>query len=155
MNPQNLTTLSDYMGVLRRRFWIVLLCMVVAAGSAYAFSKHETPQYRASATVGLSPNPINSLLTNTRQSQTQLGQYVAGQVQLADTVQVAAATLKQHHSELAAQGITGLSPNDLLKRASVTGDTVNDQLTFTATGRTGPQARALVDAYAASYVATA
>jgi tyrosine-protein kinase len=155
VNPQNLTTLSDYLNVLRRRAWIAVLCVIVAAGSAYFYSKHQTPEYRATATVGLSKDPISALIANSRTSQTDLLQYIAGQVQFADSATTAAATLSTDRAKLAAAGITGMTPSQFLSRTSVTGDTTNDLVTFTATGRTRPQALALVNAYAEIYVARA
>ena len=41
--------ISALFGVTRRRGWIVLLCAVLAAGPAYAYSKKQTPTYAASA----------------------------------------------------------------------------------------------------------
>ena len=43
MAEQRLTTLSDYVGVLRRRMWIPLIAIVVAVGAAYFVSSRETP----------------------------------------------------------------------------------------------------------------
>jgi capsular polysaccharide biosynthesis protein len=45
----------DYIKILRKRGWIILVVAVVAAASAYGFSKLQTPIY--SATVQLSVNP--------------------------------------------------------------------------------------------------
>ena len=40
--------LGDYLGVLRRRGWIIPLVAIVAAASAYGFARLQTPQYRSS-----------------------------------------------------------------------------------------------------------
>src|SRR5664280_2956190 len=42
-------TLRDYLGVLWRRKWVVLLVVVVATGAAYGFAATKTKQYEASA----------------------------------------------------------------------------------------------------------
>ncbi len=47
--------ISDYIRILRKRGWIILVVAAVAAVSAYGFSKLQTPIY--SATVQLSVNP--------------------------------------------------------------------------------------------------
>jgi protein tyrosine kinase modulator len=40
--------LRDYLILLRKRWWIIALVAVIAAGSAYAFSKVQTPIYSSS-----------------------------------------------------------------------------------------------------------
>ena len=35
--------ISDYLRILRKRGWIIIAVALVAAGSAYAFSKMQTP----------------------------------------------------------------------------------------------------------------
>lgn len=40
--------LREYLKVLRERWWVVLLTALVAASSAYAFAKTQTPVYRSS-----------------------------------------------------------------------------------------------------------
>jgi succinoglycan biosynthesis transport protein ExoP len=56
--------LEQILGVLRRRAFVIVLCAVLAAGSAYGFSKRQTKQYTATA----------SLVFN----NSQLGQQLAG-----------------------------------------------------------------------------
>ena len=43
--------ISALLGVLRRRGWIVAVCVLIAAAAAYAYSKQEEPSYQASATI--------------------------------------------------------------------------------------------------------
>jgi succinoglycan biosynthesis transport protein ExoP len=57
-------SLEQALGVLRRRAPSILLCFVLATGVAYGFSKHQTKQYTATASL---------VFTNS-----QLGQQVAG-----------------------------------------------------------------------------
>ncbi|CAN5528174.1 hypothetical protein BH20ACT2_BH20ACT2_15340 [soil metagenome] len=47
--------LRDYLAVLRRRKWIVVLCTVVVVGAALGVSLLQTPIYRSSAEVLLQP----------------------------------------------------------------------------------------------------
>jgi capsular exopolysaccharide synthesis family protein len=57
--------ISALLGVLRRRGWIVLLCIGVAAAVAYVYSKQQDPQYEASANLLLRdppPGPNNTVL---------------------------------------------------------------------------------------------
>lgn len=48
--------LLDYVRILTRRGWIILLAMVITAGGAYGFSKTQTEVYRASQKVLLLPS---------------------------------------------------------------------------------------------------
>ncbi len=47
--------LQDYARVLVKRGWIIILLALVAAGSAYAFSKLQTPIYRSTVTLSAVP----------------------------------------------------------------------------------------------------
>jgi len=49
-------TLRDYLSVLFRRKWVVLLTVIVVAGSALAYSLLQTPVYQAHARVLISPS---------------------------------------------------------------------------------------------------
>ena len=155
MNPQNLTTLSDYLNVLRRRAWIIVLCVAVAGGSAYLYSKHQTPEYKATATVGLSQNPITAEIAGTKTTQVDLNQFIAHQVDIANSQVVAAATLKNYKTELQAAGVPAMTPSDFLSNTSVTGDVTNVQLIFTGTGKDRPSSTTLVNSYAKQYISTA
>lgn len=50
--------LTDYLRIFRKRGWIVILVALVAAASAFGFSKLQTPVY--SASVKLSVNPARA-----------------------------------------------------------------------------------------------
>lgn len=51
--------LQDYTGVIRRRFWIVLILALVAVLAAYFYSSRLQPVYRAGASVLVTPNVID------------------------------------------------------------------------------------------------
>lgn len=48
--------LSEYVRILLRRGWIFVLLAVIAAGSAYAFSRQQAPVYRATQNVVIQPS---------------------------------------------------------------------------------------------------
>ena len=48
--------LQDYARVLLKRGWIILLLAILAAGSAYVFSKLQTPMFRATVTLSTVPS---------------------------------------------------------------------------------------------------
>lgn len=49
-------TLVDYLRLLVRRGWIILLLALIAAGSAYVFTQGQTPIYRSTQRVILQPS---------------------------------------------------------------------------------------------------
>ncbi|MGQ9550552.1 MAG: YveK family protein [Roseiflexus sp.] len=54
---------SDYLAVLRRRWWIILLTMVVAVASALIFSRLQERVYRSEASYLVVPNRIDNGLS--------------------------------------------------------------------------------------------
>jgi capsular polysaccharide biosynthesis protein len=65
--------ISDYLRILRKRGWIILVVAVVAAASAFVFSKMQTPIYSASIKLSVVParatdwgssNSLKDLLRN-------------------------------------------------------------------------------------------
>jgi capsular polysaccharide biosynthesis protein len=47
--------LTDYVRIFRKRGWIIILVALVAAASAYGFSKLQTPVYSASVKLSVTP----------------------------------------------------------------------------------------------------
>jgi receptor protein-tyrosine kinase len=48
-------TFSDYVRILRKRWWIIVIAVVLTAGSAVIFSELQHPQYTSTAEVIISP----------------------------------------------------------------------------------------------------
>lgn len=48
-------SLTDYLRIIIRRGWIIVLAMVLTAAAAYIFSKLQTPTYRATQKILLQP----------------------------------------------------------------------------------------------------
>lgn len=60
--------IQEYIRVLRRRGWIILLAVVVTAASAFIFSKLQTPVYRSSVEVTIQlARPDLSLTSSAKQ----------------------------------------------------------------------------------------
>lgn len=51
--------LQDYTGVIRRRFWIVVVLALVAVLAAYFYSSRQQPVYQAGVSVLVTPNVID------------------------------------------------------------------------------------------------
>ena len=45
--------IQDIVSILRRRGWLIVLAVIVTAGSAFAFSELQTPLFRSSVRVGI------------------------------------------------------------------------------------------------------
>jgi capsular polysaccharide biosynthesis protein len=57
-------SLSDYVRILSRRGWIILLLALLTAASAYVFSRVQTPIYKSTALVSVQPARPDFGLTN-------------------------------------------------------------------------------------------
>jgi non-specific protein-tyrosine kinase len=69
--------LRQYLSVLRKWFWLMIVCSLLAGGLAFAFSRNSTPVYQASATlmVNQASNPATAaaysdILTSERLART-------------------------------------------------------------------------------------
>jgi polysaccharide biosynthesis transport protein len=143
---QRLTTLSDYLAVLRRRLWIVVLAIVIAVAAAYVVSSRETPAYQAEAQVNVGGSSISTILNpSAHVSSSVVQQNVASAAQSAHTTSVAAATLT-------AAGVHGMSPQDLLDETSVTPSDTTSFFTIAVTDRFPDRAMGLATAYAEKFV---
>jgi capsular exopolysaccharide synthesis family protein len=52
-------SLEQVLGILRRRAPWIPLCLVLVAGAAYGYSKHQTKKYTATAAIAFNNNPLN------------------------------------------------------------------------------------------------
>ncbi len=146
MAEQRLTTLSDYLGVLRRRLWIVILAVVIAVAAAYVVSDRETPAYEATSQVNVGANSIQTILNpGSRISSSVMEQQVASAAATAHTTPIAKQAL-----ELA--GVTDLTPKELLDESSVTASDTSTFITFTVTDRFPDRATRLATDYATAFV---
>ena len=69
--------LRDYLRILRKRGWIILLLVVLTAGAAWGFSKLQTVEYKSSISVFVRPERIdNGTLLATKQILRGFVQYI-------------------------------------------------------------------------------
>ncbi len=66
--------LGDYIRILRKRWWIIVVAVVLTAGSALVFSRLQTPVYKSSAQVLVKVRPDLGL---TQSAKWLLRSYVA------------------------------------------------------------------------------
>jgi capsular polysaccharide biosynthesis protein len=81
--------LADYFSILRRRGWIILVAAVVAAVSAYGFSKLQRPVYRSSMQMTVLPARNDMGLAQTTK------QLLRAYVTIIDTKKFAAQVLQR------------------------------------------------------------
>jgi tyrosine-protein kinase len=142
---QRLTTLSDYVGVLRRRIWILAVAVVVAVGAAYFVSSRETPAYKAEAQVQIGANNLITVFNpGSRVSSSSVEQQVANAAQSAHTTTYAQRTLAAAH-------VTTLTPQELLDESSITPSPTSTIVTFAVTDRSPARAQLLATAFARAY----
>src|SRR3954451_20161048 len=107
-------TLRDYVSVMRRRKWVVLLCLIAVPLAAVVLAPPHSPPYPASADVLLSRqnlgNQLNGIQDPTQYLQAE--RFAQTQADLAEVGEVAQRTL----DSLALTDRTG---NELLSQVTV------------------------------------
>lgn len=132
-------TLADYIAVLKRRKWIVLLPLIIAPVVAVAMSRSQPKLFRASADVLLA-----SSATGASSGLESSSPSVDTQVQIAGSPVVQARALK-------ATGLAG-SPTPVLSGVSIGGSSTGDTLTVSITSRSADDAVKLANAFSQQYI---
>ncbi len=141
------SSLRDYLVVLQRWKWLVLLAAVLVPAVAVALSLLQAPKYQASAEVLLSRQNLAALVNNvTDQSLTgDPARLAQTQADLAQVPQVASRVL-------ARAGFEHTTPAQFLATSSVSAKSDADLLVFTVRSRHPALATRLATLYAASYI---
>jgi len=101
--------ITEYFHILRRRGWIIILLAVLAAGSAYVFSRVQTKVYRATIVVLIKPS--RSDLGLTQSAKTLLRSYVAW-LNTRDNAQQVIDTLHLDQTPEALKGNVNIASDD-------------------------------------------
>jgi polysaccharide biosynthesis transport protein len=143
----SLSTLHDYLRVLRRRKWILIPPLVIAPLVAVFSSLGKPVRYEASAQVLVNRQNLPANLAGV-QDPTQLDsvRLLTTQAQFARLPAIARRTIK-------AVGLTSWSASDLLGESRVTSADNSDFLTFTVSDAIKTRAMLLATTYANEYVA--
>jgi Mrp family chromosome partitioning ATPase len=151
MNPSSPSsspqTLADYVAVVRRRKWLVLLPVVIVPLVALFLSLLQSAQYQATANVVLSQTSVIEQVTGiTDPTAAQNPAFVvATQAALARLPQVVSAAVTK-------AGVPGVTAAELLNSSTVSGDPNSNQLHFTVSAAGRQAAVALASAYGASFI---
>jgi tyrosine-protein kinase len=141
-------SLADYVAVLRRRKWIVLVVPVLAALVGFEIARGEPARYKAQATVLVNRSAgIVSGITNVNDPTVYDSvRYLNTQADIARSPELAARVA-------AAARIPGLTAGEVLGASSVTPETDADVLDISVTDRSGPDAVTIANAYANEFTA--
>ena len=136
--------LSQYLRILRRGLWLVVLTTALATLGALYASHREQKLYRSSADVLLSNQNLAANLSNIQPTSEEPTRVAATQADLAQTPAVAERALKLAH-------LTSRTPQQLLSHSSVSSASNADILTFAVTDPNPLVAQRLTQAYATAY----
>jgi Mrp family chromosome partitioning ATPase/capsular polysaccharide biosynthesis protein len=140
-------SLSTYVRVLRRRKWIVLVCVVLVPAAALFFSLRQPESYESTSEVYINEQNLASALTGIDASLFVDSETAAEtQASLARVPTVAAAALRLANVE-------DLTAGGLLGRSRVTRKGATDILNFTVADSDPARAQRLATAYARAFAA--
>jgi len=134
--------LTDYIALLRRRKWVLILTALAVPAIAIVLSLRAAPTYQASAKVLLSQQSVNGAAQSSAVDPARAAQT---QADFARTQEVVGAVVKDAH-------VPGLTPDVLLVRSTVVASLGSDFLTFTVKDSDAARAERLATTYAQAYV---
>jgi polysaccharide biosynthesis transport protein len=138
--------LEQALGVLRRRTPLILLCVVVVAGVAFAVSRHESKKYTTTASLSFSNNQLSEQVAGLPaiNSGNQLSQ------QASDVQDV---TLGDIAAKTASQLGHGLTATKVTQSLSIAGQGESTVVDVAATSSSPVLAAEIANTYAHAYVA--
>src|SRR3954471_10056181 len=142
------STFHGLLQALRRRLWVIVLCLIVAPVAAYGISKSQTKEYTATAQLLFHQSGIDEQLTSTAANPTQGSgdptREAATNLQLVSLKRVADATAKSLGG-----GVTGAT---VAGKVTVEAAGEADLAKIQATDPNPKAAARLANAFAANYI---
>jgi Mrp family chromosome partitioning ATPase/capsular polysaccharide biosynthesis protein len=132
--PTGVVTMSDYLNVVRRRIWVIVLVMVLVFVAAMVISTRQQAKYSASAHV------IEPRLSTTGSTLSQLQRSAEAEASLARAPAIAANVIREVGADM--------STDEFLTASSVTSAPDSDVLVFTVRAASPALVVKLVNAYA-------
>ena len=144
--PHKNLTIADYLVVVRRYKWLIIVTAVVVPAVAFAYSLQQNKVYRASADVLLSRQDLASVLSGIPTSSTVVDpdRYARTQAELARTPTVAGRALS-------IAGVQDMTAAELLASSGVAPRENTDLLSFFVDDQDGTRAANLTTAYADAF----
>jgi len=139
-------TLAEYVAIVRRRKWALIVPLIIVPIVAYAYSSRETKVYAASSEVLVSRGDLSSSVTNVTNPNlfTDPDRYAATQAAIAGVPAVA-----QRAVQLS--GVRSVTPAQLLANSSVVPRSNADLLRFTVKNENAEAAGKLATGYARAF----
>jgi len=130
--------LTDYIRIFRQRGWIIIVVAVIAAASAFGFSKLQTPVYSTSTRLSVQPARADWGLSNT----------------LKDLLRGYVETIKTHRmaQEVINRAQLDMRTDDLLAKLFVSPDTSTFTIKIEARDTSPEVAYAIVDTAAVVFI---
>jgi capsular polysaccharide biosynthesis protein len=130
--------IRDYLRILQKRGWIIILVALIAAAAAYGVSKLQTPLYSASVKLSVNPARADWGLSNT----------------VKDLLRNYAESIRTHTmaQQIINRAQLDLTTTDLLSRLYVSPDASNFTLEIEARDRDGQQAMLIAQTAAEVFV---
>ncbi len=135
------------LALLRRRGWIVLMCVGLCAASALALAERESRRYSTTASIAFTTNPLNQQIAGLQSTAGSNGSVLAQQandvelVRLGDTAAKTAAALGK-----------GLSASKVASSISVAPAGESGIVAVTASSGTAALASAIANTYVRTFV---
>lgn len=140
------TTLADYLAILRRRIWVIVLPLVLAPVAAVVFTSRQEPVYQGHAVIFLKRANIGAALTGVTDPTLQVDPK-----RLLGTQAVVARDPELARRVVAVAGVPGETPDALLGALSISPQNDLDLLDFFVSDRDPGVATRLTNAYATEY----
>jgi Mrp family chromosome partitioning ATPase/capsular polysaccharide biosynthesis protein len=139
-------SLAEYVAIVRRRKWALIIPLIVIPIVAYAYSARQTKAYSASSEVLVSRGDLSSTVTNVTNPNlfTDPDRYAATQAALAGVPAVAERAVDL-------SGVRDVTPAQLLANSSVVPRSNADLLRFTVKNRDADAAGKLATGYARAF----
>ena len=140
------TTLADYVAILRRHMWLIILPAVIAGLVAYVSAKRQTVSYRAAAVVlvNRSAGVVSGITAGQDPATGDSVRFLNTQASIARTPRLVTRVV-------ATAGVPGMTPDKLLRSSSVSPATDADLLTVSVSARNAADAVTLANAYASEF----
>jgi succinoglycan biosynthesis transport protein ExoP len=136
----NAVRLEDVLGVLRRRLPLIAFCVVIVAGSAFAFSKHKAKKYTATASLSFSVSSLSQQIAGLSPSSSSLLAQQASNLELVRLGDMAAKT-----ASLLGHGLTEEKVASIL---SISGQGESSVVDVAATATSPTLAASIANTYA-------
>jgi polysaccharide biosynthesis transport protein len=134
------------LAILRRRWWLIALCVLVVGAAAFAYSRQQTKEYTATASLSFSNSSLSQQVAGLAPTSTvnQITQQ-ASNIELVRLGDMAAKTAEQVGE--------GLTEREVAKSVEVSGQGESSVVAVSATSASPERAAAIANAYSAAFVA--